>query len=42
MEVKAMKKRILAIIMAVMLVFSAMPAVFAEAPAETEEKESKG
>ena len=37
-----MKKRILAIIMAVMLVFSAMPAVFAEAPAETEEKESKG
>ena len=29
-----MKKRILAIIMAVMMIFGAMPAVFAEAPAE--------
>ena len=37
-----MKKRILAIIMAVMLVFGAMPAVFAEAPAETEEESLGG
>ncbi len=37
-----MKKRILAIIMAVMLIFGTMPAVFAEAPAETKEKRSIG
>ena len=43
-----MKKRVLAIIMAVMLIFGAMPAVFAEAPAvteapvEAEEEESLG
>ena len=37
-----MKKRILAIIMAVMLIFGNLPAVFAEAPAETKEKKSIG
>ena len=37
-----MKKRILAIIMAVTLIFGTMPAVFAEAPAETKEKKSIG
>ena len=37
-----MMKRILAIVMAVMLIFGTMPAVFAEAPAETEEKKSIG
>ena len=37
-----MKKRILAIIMAMMLIFGTMPAVFAEAPAETKEKKSIG
>ena len=37
-----MKKRILAIITAVMLVFVNLPAVFAEAPEETKEKKSIG
>ena len=37
-----MKKRVLAFIMAMMLIFVSLPAVCAEAPAETEEKQSLG